>query len=42
LPSFAEVAVLPPGQTTMTDPGALDLTERAEESVYVEAVAPAG
>jgi hypothetical protein len=38
---FAEVAVLPPGQTTMTDPGALNLEERAEESVYVEAVAPA-
>jgi hypothetical protein len=33
--------VLPSGKTTMTDPGALDLEGRAEESVYVEAVAPA-
>ncbi|MGH3205251.1 MAG: class I SAM-dependent methyltransferase [Streptosporangiaceae bacterium] len=37
---FAEVAIMPPGQTTMADPGALDLAERAAESVYVEAVQP--
>ena len=38
---FAGVAVLSAGSTKITDPGALDLEERAEESVYVEAVAPA-
>lgn len=38
---FAEVAVLPPGTTRMTEPGALDLAERAAESVYVEGIAPA-
>jgi predicted SAM-dependent methyltransferase len=37
---FAQVAVLPPGETAIADPGSLDLKERAEESVYVEAVNP--
>jgi predicted SAM-dependent methyltransferase len=37
---FADVAVMPPGQTTIADPGDLDLAERASESVYVEAVRP--
>jgi SAM-dependent methyltransferase len=37
---FAQVTVLPPGETTIADPGSLDLKERAEESVYVEAVNP--
>jgi hypothetical protein len=35
---FADVSIMPPGKTTITDPGCLDLAERAEESVYVEAV----
>jgi predicted SAM-dependent methyltransferase len=38
---FADVAVMPPGQTIMADPGDLDLAERASESVYVEAIRPA-
>jgi hypothetical protein len=37
---FTQVAVLPPGETTITDPGRLDLKERADESVYAEAVCP--
>jgi len=37
---FAEVKVLPPGETAIADPGGLDLKERAEQSVYVEAVNP--
>ena len=37
---FADVTVLPPGKTTIEDPGDLDLAERACESVYVEAVQP--
>jgi SAM-dependent methyltransferase len=37
---FTQVAVLPPGETAIADPGSLDLKERAEESVYVEAVSP--
>lgn len=37
---FADAAVLPPGETAIADPGSLDLKERAEESVYVEAVNP--
>jgi hypothetical protein len=39
---FIEVTVLPPGETRIRDPGALNLHERAEESVYVEAVRPPG
>jgi SAM-dependent methyltransferase len=35
---FAEIKTLPPGQTRIADPGALDLRERADEgSVYLEA-----
>jgi SAM-dependent methyltransferase len=34
---FTEVSIMPPGKTTISDPGCLDLAERAEESVYVEA-----
>jgi SAM-dependent methyltransferase len=37
---FAAVAVLPPGETMITDPGSLDLKERAQESVYAEGVNP--
>jgi SAM-dependent methyltransferase len=35
---FADVAVMPAGKTNIADPEGLDLEERAEESVYVEAV----
>lgn len=34
---FRDPVVLEPGETTLTDPGPLDLYERAEDSVYVEA-----
>jgi hypothetical protein len=37
---FADAAVMPPGKTGIADPGKLDLSERAQESVYVEAVRP--
>jgi SAM-dependent methyltransferase len=37
---FADVAVVPPGSTTIAEPGELDLQERVAESVYVEAVRP--
>jgi SAM-dependent methyltransferase len=37
---FAGVCVLGPGETTIADPGSLDLKERADESVYAEAVNP--
>jgi SAM-dependent methyltransferase len=37
---FAEAATMPPGSTRIADPGHLDLSERAMESVYVEAVRP--
>jgi SAM-dependent methyltransferase len=37
---FAEAAAVPAGSTRITDPGHLDLWERASESVYVEAVRP--
>jgi len=37
---FTDAAVLPPGDTGISDPGALNLKERAEESVYVEAGCP--
>ncbi len=37
---FNNAQVLSPGKTTIADPGELDLFERAEESVYVEAVNP--
>ena len=35
---FTAVSIMPPGKTNITDPGGLHLEERAEESVYVEAV----
>ncbi len=38
LAGFSSVRVLQPGETTIPDPGALDLREREEESLYVEAV----
>lgn len=34
---FDEATVLPAGQTTIPEPGEVDLSERADESVYVEA-----
>lgn len=34
---FRDVVVLPPGVTTIEDPGALNLREREDDSVYVEA-----
>jgi len=34
---FRDAKELPPGETTIPDPGALKLREREEESVYVEA-----
>jgi SAM-dependent methyltransferase len=37
---FTDAAVMPPGSTMIAEPGQLDLAERAEESVYVEAVRP--
>lgn len=37
---FADTCVMPPGKTNITDPGQLDLEERADESVYVEAFQP--
>jgi Methyltransferase domain len=37
---FEDPAVMPPGSTKIPGPGQLDLTERAMESVYVEAVRP--
>jgi SAM-dependent methyltransferase len=37
---FAEAAAVPPGLTRIAEPGHLDLSERATESVYVEAVRP--
>jgi SAM-dependent methyltransferase len=37
---FAQVETLPPGRTRIADPGRLDLAERPEESIYLEAVRP--
>lgn len=37
---FDNPQVLPPGKTTISNPGQLDLFERESESVYVEAVNP--
>jgi predicted SAM-dependent methyltransferase len=39
---FADVSIMPPGITNIADPGNLDLAERADESVYIEAVQPPG
>jgi predicted SAM-dependent methyltransferase len=35
---FGGIVRLEPGETTITDPGALDLREREDESLYLEAV----
>jgi predicted SAM-dependent methyltransferase len=37
---FTEVSIVPAGTTRIENPGSLDLAERSEESVYVEAVQP--
>ena len=37
---FRDVVALPPGETRLVDPGALDLAERDDESCYVEGVKP--
>lgn len=37
---FAEVSIVPAGTTRIENPGSLDLAERSEESVYVEAAQP--
>lgn len=37
---FMGASVLGPGETIIADPGTLDLHERADESVYVEALRP--
>jgi predicted SAM-dependent methyltransferase len=37
---FVNPEVIEPGRTTISDPGTLDLTERADESLYVEATNP--
>ena len=37
---FEKPVILPPGSTTIPDPGELNLREREEESIYVEAVKP--
>lgn len=34
---FQQATVMPAGTTTIPNPGTLDLSERADESVYVEA-----
>jgi predicted SAM-dependent methyltransferase len=34
---FVDTVVLPPGETTIADPGELNLREREDESLYVEA-----
>jgi hypothetical protein len=38
---FVNPEMLQPGRTRIPEPGALDLKERAEQSVYVEAEKPA-
>jgi predicted SAM-dependent methyltransferase len=37
---FIELHILDPGETHIPDPGALDLRERADDSVYLEAQRP--
>jgi hypothetical protein len=39
---FTSARPLPPGETTINDPGALNLRERDDESIYVEADKPGG
>jgi len=38
---FTDIATIPPGETRIPDSGSLDLTERADESIYIEAFQPA-
>lgn len=38
---FSEVAAVPPGETRIREPGELDLREKEDESIYVEALKPA-
>ncbi|HTP29872.1 MAG TPA: methyltransferase domain-containing protein [Anaeromyxobacteraceae bacterium] len=40
LAGFVEIAAVAPGETRIENPGPLDLAERAEESIYVEASKP--
>jgi hypothetical protein len=35
---FASVVTLPPGETTIKELEGIDLSERAEESLYVEGI----
>jgi len=37
---FTDIAIMPPGQTRIPDPGSLNLAERVDESVYIEAFRP--
>lgn len=37
---FEDAQILPPGKSLMTDPGELDLHERAADSIYAEGIAP--
>ncbi len=37
---FSDIAAPPPGETRIKDPGELDLKEKSEESVYLEAAKP--
>ena len=37
---FVEARIVPPGSSGLPDPGSLNLSERAQETVYVEAVNP--
>ena len=37
---FVEVTVLPASKTKIADPGRLNLAERSDQSIYVEAVQP--
>jgi len=34
---FTDIATMPPGETRIPDPGSLNLVERVDESVYIEA-----
>ena len=38
--NFADVAIVPAGQSRLADPAGLDLREREIESVYIEATRP--
>ena len=37
---FTDIATMPPGETRIPAPGSLNLVERADESVYIEASRP--